>query len=71
MESLGEKAVHYVWLSQKEPQDVSRNQVLPYPISRLPVEMDGYKNTEIVTDVDHNSIRVDNEIEEASKYFII
>ena len=42
-----------------------------YPIARLLVEMDGYKNTEIDTDVDYSSIRVDNEIEEASKYFII
>ena len=40
------------------------------PITRLPVEMDGYKNTEIDTDVDYNSIRVDNEIEQASNYFI-
>ena len=37
-----------------------------YPITRLLVEMDGYKNTEIDTDVDYSSIRVDNEIEEAS-----
>ena len=42
-----------------------------YPITRLLVEMDGYRNTEIDTDVDYSSIRVDNEIEEASKYFII
>ena len=40
-------------------------------ITILPVEMDGYKNTEIDTDVDYNSIRVDNEIEQASNYFII
>ena len=33
--------VHYVWISQEEPQDAFRNQVLPYPISRHPVEMDG------------------------------
>ena len=37
-----------------------------YPITRLLVEMDGYRNTEIETDVDYSSIRVDNEIEEAS-----
>ena len=42
-----------------------------YLITRHLVEMDGYKNTEIDTDVDYSSIRVDNEIEEASKYFII
>ena len=42
-----------------------------YPITRHLVEMDGYKNTEIDADVDYSSIRVDNEIEEASKYFII
>ena len=42
-----------------------------YLITRLPAEIDSYKNTEIDTDVDYNSIRVDNEIEEASKYFII
>ena len=42
-----------------------------YPITRTPVEMNGYKNTEIDTDVDYNSIRVDNEMEEASTYFII
>ena len=42
-----------------------------HPITRLLVEMDGYKNTEIDTDVDYSSVRVDNEIEEASKYFII
>ena len=28
--------------------------------------MDSYKNTEIDTDVDYSSIRVDNEIKEAS-----
>ena len=40
-------------------------------INRLPAEMDGYKNTEIDADVDYNRIRVDNEIEQASNYFII
>ena len=54
------KSVHYVWLSQAEPQDPFRNQVLPYPISRLPLEMDVYENTEIDTDVGYSSIRVDN-----------
>ena len=42
-----------------------------YLITRHLAEMDGYKNTEIDTAVDYSSIRVDNEIEEASKYFII
>ena len=37
-----------------------------YPINRLLVEMDSYQNTEIDTDVDYSSIRVDNEIKEAS-----
>lgn len=44
---------------KKNQKMLFRNQVLPYPISRLPVEMDGYKNAEINTDVDYNSIRVD------------
>ena len=38
-----------------------------YPIITLLVKMDGYRNTEIDSGVEYSSIRVDNEIEEASK----
>ena len=40
------------------------NQVLPYPIFSLPVKTDNYTNTEIDTDADYNSIRINNEIKD-------
>ena len=60
-------------LSQKKLTKISDSNARKYfhPITTLLVETDGYRNTEIDTDVDYSSIRVDNEIEEASKYFII
>ena len=40
-----------------------------YPITRLLVEIGGYKNTEIDTDVDYSSIRVEHKCKNINIYF--
>ena len=40
-----------------------------YPITRLLVEIGGYKNTEIGTDVDYSSIRVEHKCKNINIYF--
>ena len=55
-----------MWLSQEEINLLFKNQVSPYAMSRLPVEMGENRNTEIDIDVDYISIKVDNETEETN-----